>query len=375
MRSNNELFTFFDVETPNKHNDKICSIGAVQTDSRGNVINRITALVNPEANFDDVCMRIHGISPIDVRAAQTLPELWESQLKRIFIESKMVAHNATFDLSVIWKSLLGYGIEIPRIDYACTMAMARRQHPELGNYKLPFVCDCFGIRMHRHHEAESDADACRSLFWAMVEEANQLPEFHEYRYVGKESHFSRNPEANLSIATKDIRLFKELSEEIIEDGIISSEEAYALLVLFDMFPEISDDPTLKPIISMLEEAFMDGCIDESESSRLIDALDHFVHPMGSDGCERNIQFEGRCFVLTGSFEHGSKESIALLIEKRGGIILKGVTKKCNYVIVGGCGNENWSMGNYGSKVKKALDWKARGVEMEILAETDLFSAL
>lgn len=39
------------------------------------------------------------------------------------------------------------------------------------------------------------------------------------------------------------------------------------------------------------------------------------------------------------------------------------------------GNENWSMGNYGSKVKAALDWQAKGSAVQIISESDLYDAL
>ena len=34
------LYTFFDVETPNRRNDRICSIGAVVTDQDGTVVEK-----------------------------------------------------------------------------------------------------------------------------------------------------------------------------------------------------------------------------------------------------------------------------------------------------------------------------------------------
>ena len=80
-------------------------------------------------------------------------------------------------------------------------------------------------------------------------------------------------------------------------------------------------------------------------------------------------------MLSGNFEHGTKSSVAEVIQARGGLIIKSVTKKCDYVVVGGMGNENWSMGNYGSKVKAALDWQAKSSAVQIISESDLYDAL
>lgn len=99
--SGDGLITFLDVETPNRHNDRICSIGIVQTDMRGDVVNSLSRLVNPEAPFDDICMSIHGIAPIDVKGAPSFADLWDSSLSAMLAQSSVVAHNASFDLSVI----------------------------------------------------------------------------------------------------------------------------------------------------------------------------------------------------------------------------------------------------------------------------------
>ena len=140
----NGVITFFDVETPNRHNDRICSIGVTQTDMRGRIVNKASHLVNPEAGFDDVCMRVHGITAADVRNSPTFPELWDVSLRSVFADTLLVAHNAAFDLSVIWKDLDNYGLEIPKLEYACTLTMMKQRHPGLSSYKLQDVCAYYG---------------------------------------------------------------------------------------------------------------------------------------------------------------------------------------------------------------------------------------
>lgn len=45
-------YTFFDVETPNRYHDRMCSIGVVRTDAYGNVKSADNYYVNPEQGFD-----------------------------------------------------------------------------------------------------------------------------------------------------------------------------------------------------------------------------------------------------------------------------------------------------------------------------------
>ena len=364
--SSDGLITFLDVETPNRHNDRICSIGIVQTDMRGDVVDSLSRLVNPEAPFDDICMRIHGIAPIDVKGAPSFAELWDSSLSATLAQSSM---------SVIWKCLSGYDLQAPELRYACTMCMMKSMHPELASHKLPSICDFFNIPMSKHHEAMSDAKACKDIFWAMVAESHQLPSFERYEYCSRPSYKAAGSGILYSEETKELRLMKGLAEKVIEDGDVSIDEACAILELCDALPDIANDRFIKPILSTIESAIVDGQIDEEESAEIVQALGRFVNPTSSPDGAADISFEAKNFVLSGNFEHGSKSSVAEAIQARGGLTIKSVTKKCDYVVVGGMGNENWSMGNYGSKVKAALDWQAKGSAVQIISESDLYDAL
>lgn len=373
--SSDGLITFLDVETPNRHNDRICSIGIVQTGMRGDVVNSLSRLVNPEEPFDDICMSIHGIAPIDVKGAPSFAELWDSSLSAMLAQSSIVAHNTSFDLSVIWKCLSGYDLQAPELRYACTMCMMKSMHPELASHKLPSICDFFNIPMSKHHEAMSDAEACKDIFWAMVAESHQLPSFERYEYCSRPSYKAAGSGILYSEETKELRLMKGLAEKVIEDGDVSIDEACAILELCDALPDIANDRFIKPILSTIESAIVDGQIDEEKSAEIIQMLGRFVNPTSSSDGAADISFEAKNFVLSGNFEHGSKSSVAEAIQARGGLIIKSVTKKCDYVVVGGMGNENWSMGNYGSKVKAALDWQAKGSAVQIISESDLYDAL
>lgn len=290
-------------------------------------------------------------------------------------QSSVVAHNASFDLSVIWKCLTGYDLQAPELRYACTMCMMKSMHPEFTSHKLPSICDFFSIPMSKHHEAMSDAEACKDIFWAMVAESHQLPSFDRYEYCSRPSYKAAGSGILYSEETKELRLMKGLSEKVIEDGDISIDEACAILELCDALPDIANDRFIKPILSTIESAIVDGQIDEEESADIVQALNRFVNPTSSSDGAADISFEAKNFVLSGNFEHGTKSSVAEVIQARGGLIIKSVTKKCDYVVVGGMGNENWSMGNYGSKVKAALDWQAKSSAVQIISESDLYDAL
>lgn len=372
-----QVLTFLDVETPNWRNDRVCQIALIQTDEKGVVLDKLTHLVNPEERFDDVNMSIHGITPTDVKKAPTFLELWSDTLAKKVLGTKIVAHNAPFDLSTIWKTLSSYEIDIPPFDYACTQRMMQVAHPSLSSYKLPAACGFYHIEVENHHDAFSDASACCELFWRIVAETGHVPRFQIYRYEGRSEIRPRNShKVKFAAETAELQILKSLSEKVLEDGKVSTDEAYGLLFTLDNLPNASDDAVVKNLKTLLQESIIDGWIDEGESKKIVVTLRKITDPIAQiSESEHVIVFAEKYFCLSGDFDHGPKSQIGSIVEAKGGTILKSVTKKCDYLIVGGQGSEAWSMGNYGNKVKKALEWQEKGVPVQIISEEELFQHL
>ncbi len=159
-------YTAFDVETPNRNNNSLCSIGIVHVEN-GEVTFEKEYLVNPEADFDYGNILIHGITEEMVENAPTFPAVWKEIAP--YFNGLLLAHNATFDLGVIRASLDRHDLMIPKMCYVCTVALSRRHIPRevFGSHKLNALCSGLGIPL-LHHNALSDADACRRIFEYLV---------------------------------------------------------------------------------------------------------------------------------------------------------------------------------------------------------------
>ncbi len=369
---------FLDVETPNGRNDRISSIGLIRCSAECVPIAKESFLVNPEEPFSDLNMRITGLCPVDVEDAPTFPELWDSSLKHLFADAVLVAHNATFDLSVLWKLFGAYSLGAPDWSYACTKNLSQQWHPEFPDYKLPTVCGRLGVVLENHHQALDDADACRMVYQALLEEdSSRVPTFVPYRPGGEyQRHYSFNrsegfSQKKLSEKTVDYRGFLNLCESIVSNGTVSTGEALAALIHIELHERLKDDPSVEELSSLLMCSLADGDIDDGESNRLIELLRRLINPCESSSSPKTIQIDGKSFCLTGSFNHGSKEKISQFLLDNGGTVLKGVSKKCDYVLVGGQGSEMWTTKNYGSKVKKALDLQAKGDDIVIVGEDSI----
>ena len=153
-------FVAFDVETPNRLNNRMSAIGITVIED-GAITETFDSLVDPETSFDWFNTQLTGISEESVWGAPTFPELWP-KIAPLMECGLLVAHNAVFDLGVMKKCLQSYGIVWkPYTRYLCTVQMGRRVLPGMG-HGLHELCDYYGIELD-HHRAASDSRACAEI--------------------------------------------------------------------------------------------------------------------------------------------------------------------------------------------------------------------
>ena len=120
----------------------------------------------------------------------------------------------------------------------------------------------------------------------------------------------------------------------------------------------------------------DGIVEQHEKEYLLVIFKELIEPIECAAHERIKSLEGMHCVITGDFCFGTRKEVFDFIESKGGIVDKSVKKATNYVIVGEKGSEEWAHGNYGTKVKKALEYNAnKGCCIEIIKEADFLKEL
>lgn len=155
-----------DFETANEKRFSPCAIGIVVARD-GKIVDEFYSLIDPQMEFSPFNIDIHGITPKDVKDAPTFPELWPT-LQRYLANNLVVAHNASFDMSVIRHTLDYYNLPYPEMDYICTRNIAKRVWPNLMNHKLDTIARYYKI-MFEHHHALEDARVCwKVLLQAMI---------------------------------------------------------------------------------------------------------------------------------------------------------------------------------------------------------------
>ena len=154
-------WTAIDFETATRERDSACALGLAVIEG-DRIVERRDWLIRPPGNrFEWMNTQVHGISAADTSRAPGFERVWD-EIEPYLTDSMVLAHNASFDVSVLRASLARHGLAAPRARYLCTVTMARRMWPRLPDHKLSTVCESCGIDLI-HHRAESDAAACATI--------------------------------------------------------------------------------------------------------------------------------------------------------------------------------------------------------------------
>ena len=164
----------FDVETPNRYNNRMSAIG-ISVIENGTITEEFFSYVNPETYFDFFNIRLTGIDKDTVADAPSFPELWQ-KIEPVMSSGIIVAHNAVFDMGVLKKCLEDYGIPWKnRAQYCCTVQIGRRELPGMS-HSLDSMCGYYGIALD-HHKADSDSHAAAEILLRYMEEGVEVGKY------------------------------------------------------------------------------------------------------------------------------------------------------------------------------------------------------
>ena len=154
-------FVAIDFETANPSRNSACAIGITPV-KNGIVGESYYSLIRPpELEFSPWNTRVHGITEIDVIDSPTLRDLWP-EISPLIEDGLVVAHNASFDMSVLRHSLHAVGLFVPRLSYLCSCILSRQLWPNLASHSLGFLSVAHSIPLDHHH-AGSDSLAAAQL--------------------------------------------------------------------------------------------------------------------------------------------------------------------------------------------------------------------
>jgi DNA polymerase-3 subunit epsilon len=155
-----------DFETANEQRGSPCSVGLAWIED-GTVVRVEERLIRPqEMRFSSFNIAIHGIRPEQVEDAAEFPEVMD-EFADDLRDTLVIAHNASFDMSVIRATYARYDVACPTLDYACTLKMAQKTWSHLESHRLNHVSRHIGFSF-KHHNAAEDAHACGEVALAVA---------------------------------------------------------------------------------------------------------------------------------------------------------------------------------------------------------------
>lgn len=167
-------YTVIDFETANSQRSSACAIGLVVVED-GRVIHEEAHFIRPKKMyFASMNIAIHGIYPEDVMDAPTFDVLYQERLKFMLENQLVVAHNASFDMSVLRACLTEYDLDFPSLDYLCTVKIAQKMWPDLSRHSLDVVSNYLGFSF-KHHDAYDDARACANILQQACQQSQMNP--------------------------------------------------------------------------------------------------------------------------------------------------------------------------------------------------------
>jgi len=159
----------FDTETTGlsfSGGDRMVEIGCIEMINRVETGRSFHLYFNPERPMPVEAFRVHGLSDVFLSDKPRFHEKVDELLEFLGDDSRLVAHNASFDFGFLNGELARIGREVISLDRMIdTVAMARQRHPG-AKHSLDALCARYGIdRSHRVlHGALLDAQLLSQVY-------------------------------------------------------------------------------------------------------------------------------------------------------------------------------------------------------------------
>jgi DNA polymerase III epsilon subunit family exonuclease len=163
-------YAVFDCETTgtDSERDEIVSLALVLLNQDGDETGRFGSLIRPSCPIPEEASAIHGIWDADVAEAPTFADL-ARRLLELLDGRVFVAHNASFDLTMLRSALRTTGVEYRPPAVACTLDAFRVLEPLAQEHRLEAICSRQGVQLAGAHHAMRDAEATAALVKVLLE--------------------------------------------------------------------------------------------------------------------------------------------------------------------------------------------------------------
>jgi NAD-dependent DNA ligase len=190
------------------------------------------------------------------------------------------------------------------------------------------------------------------------------------------------PHALVNLSRRIDRSINELlglTKGIIADGSVSVAESDTLRAWINANPEAAAAWPGNVLAERVARIYNDGRVDDVEREELRCLLEDLagghVTEQGNastrlplDDQAPELRFDGSVYVFTGRFFSGTRQWCEAIVESRGGVCSSNVTRRTAYLVIGELGSRDWKHTSFGRKIQKAVEIRAAGRGLAIIAE-------
>lgn len=359
-------YTVIDLETTGKNINtcEIIELAAVKVEN-DEIVGRYSQLVQPSEPVSAETTCITGITNEMLVDSPRIEEVIEEFLDFIG-DDIILGHNiCSFDSNIIYDVCEGLGLPHFSNTMLDTLIYVRHCNIDTPNDKLTTLTKYFNIEHSEAHRALADCIANHECY-------QRLKSFFDESTI-KESSSVRSHYHRSSEETMQLHELSAIVKGVLSDNILTDDEIRLLSKWTTQNEHLKGNYPFDVISKAVNDVLEDGVITEDEREYLIEILSDYDDPVEKKSESiTDVTFEGSKIVLTGEFTSGTREEVTKKLEGMGAEVQNNVTRKTDFVIVGGYGSSDWAHGNYGTKVKKALELQANGNNIRIIKEDDFF---
>lgn len=167
---------------------------------------------------------------------------------------------------------------------------------------------------------------------------------------------------------------------VLADGEVNKSEALFLADWIERHAARRDSYPFNVLYQRLADALQDGVVDDEEEAALLAALVGIVGGEAEAGNVASLSASlplddpaplldcKRAFVLTGTFECGTRTVVTKMVQHLGGQVSGSVSKACGYVLVGNIATASWAHSSYGTKIEAGISLRSAGHPIAIISE-------
>ena len=354
------------------------ALALFEVDENGILIADLQTYVGrrqPSVPIGHVALKIHGIRPSEVAGKD-----FDHELVRALIASAdiLVAHNADFDARML-KSLFP---EVLIKDWRCTFK--QWPWPSAPGARLSNAAKLLGVEEHASHSALGDVTVLKScLFGGSTGRSyvKQLLQAGSHQFgSGRAKTFGGMAKALDPETQAACTALLGIISDVMADRHLDNQEIASISSWLERHLTLVTVWPISIVGDLVREILADGIVTERERALLTAHLDAVTkvsfrtinHAVSSNALELDevdvIAFDGQRFCFSGNFLFGDKDLCAAEIVQRGGIIVSGVSKKLDFLVVGGLGSPEWKHGSFGTKIEKAMEYRANGSNVRLIHE-------